>query len=151
MGKFRFTLRSVAVVRAHKELLAREALAAAASARAAAAERLNAARRRLAEMEQLRSAGRSGRFRPADEISFFRAYRSECAGEAELRRQLVLATTETEARRTACVEANREVKAMDRLEATAFSAHRTALFRAEQAEFDEIAGIRSSRLKHTPR
>ena len=65
MGRFRFTLKSVAVVRAHKELLAREALAAAKRARSEAESRLNAATLRLVEMETLRSAGRAGRFRPA--------------------------------------------------------------------------------------
>jgi len=145
MSRFRFTLKSVAVVRAHKELLAREALAAATRARAEAQARLGAATLRLVELERLRSEGRTGRFRPADEIAFFLAYRRECAAEAELRKQMAAAVSETEARRAACVEANREVKVMDRLEASAFLAHRTAGFRAEQAEFDEIAGRRSSR------
>jgi hypothetical protein len=149
MGRFRFTLKSVAVVRAHKEMLAREALAAATRARADAEMRLNAATLRLVEMEKLRSAGRSGRFRPADEIAFFLAYRGECAAEAELRKQMAAAVSETETRRTACVEANREVKVMDRLEASALLAHRTAAFRVEQAEFDEIAGRRSSRYNQT--
>ncbi len=145
MGRFRFTLKSVAVVRAHKELLAREALAAAKRARSEAESRLNAATLRLVEMETLRSAGRAGRFRPADEVAFLLAYRGECAAEAELRKRMAAAESEAEARRSACVEANREVKVMDRLEASALSAHRTAAFRAEQAEFDEIAGRRSSR------
>ena len=145
MGRFRFTLKSVAVVRAHRELLAQEALAAAKRACAETESRLNAATVRLVEMEKLRSAGRAGRFRPADEIAFFLAYRGECAAEADLRKQMAAAVSATEARRTACVEANREVKVMDRLEASALLAHRTAAFRAEQAEFDEIAGRRSSR------
>ena len=149
MGKFRFTLRSVAVVRAHKELIAREALAAAMRARAEAEARLNEATMRLVDMEKVRSAGRSGRFRPADEIAFFVAYRGECATEAELRKQMAAATSETEARRTACVEANREVKVMDRLESNALLAHRTAAFHAEQAEFDEIASRRSGRYNKT--
>jgi flagellar export protein FliJ len=145
MGRFRFTLKSVAVVRAHKELLAREELVVATRARAEAEARLDAATHRLVEMEKVRSEGRAGRFRPADEIAFFLAYRRECAMEAELRKQMAAAVSETEVRRTACVEANREVKVMDRLEASARLAHRTAAYRVEQAEFDEIAGRRSSR------
>jgi hypothetical protein len=149
MRSFRFTLRSVAVVRAHKELIAREALAAATRARAEAEARLGAATLRLVEMEKLRCAERTGRFRPSDEVAFFLAYRRECATEAELRKQMAAAVSETEARRTACVEANRQVKIMDRLEASARLAHRTAAYRAEQAEYDEIAGRRSGRHNQT--
>jgi hypothetical protein len=102
-------------------------------------------------MERLRAAGHSGRFRPADEVAFFLAYRSECAVEADLRKEMAAAVSEAEARRSACVEANRDVKAMDRLEAAAFSSHRNATFRAEQAEFDEIASRQSARPKHAHR
>lgn len=144
MGKFRFTLRSVAIVRAHKELVAREALAAAFRASVAAEQRLNAARQRLSAMELMRTAGRSGRFRPADEVAFYHAYRAECTVEAELRGRLAAAINEVEVRRKACVEANRNVKAMDRLESNALAAFRTAGFRAEQAELDEIASRRSA-------
>jgi len=145
MKRYRFPLRSVAILRAHRELVAREALAAAVRTCTALEVRLNATQRRLTEMEQLRAACRSGHFRPADEVSFHYAYRLECASEAELLRQKGVAAAEAELRRIACVEANREVKAIERLEAAAIAAHRYDAFRAEQNEFDEIAGRRTSR------
>ncbi len=147
MKKFRFSLRSVAILRAHKEAVARESLAAAVRASAAVEARLTATRLRLAEMGQLRSAGRSGRFRPADDISFFLAYRSECTTEAETAKQMAAAVRDVEVRRNLCVEANRAVKAIERLEATALEAHRSEALRSDQAEFDEFAGRRAGRRK----
>lgn len=147
MKKFTFPLRSVAILRRHRESVAREALAAAARTCTALEVRLNAARMCLQEMEQLRSAERSGCFRPADDVAFFHAYRVEWASEGELRKQLAAAIAAAEQRRDACVEANREVKAIERLEATAVAAHRAEASRSEQAEFDEHAGRRAARRK----
>jgi flagellar export protein FliJ len=147
MKKFVFSLKSVAILRAHREHAAREALAAANRVCTALELRLNAARMCLNEMEQLRSAGRSGCFRPADDVAFFHAYRLQWAAESDLRKQLTAAVAQADKRRDACVEANREVKAIDRLEATALAAHRAHAGRVEQAEFDEHAGRRAARRK----
>jgi|HubBroStandDraft_1064217.scaffolds.fasta_scaffold117425_3 flagellar export protein FliJ len=148
MKRFQFTLKSVATVRAHREMLAREALASAARARAAAGARLAESALRLSEMERARTEGRSGRFRPADDVAFFHAYRRERSIESECSRQVEMASAEVETRRAACIEANRALKAIERFEAAALDAHRTAAFRAEQAEFDELAGRRSARPRH---
>ena len=145
MKRFRFPLRSVAILRSHKEAVARDRLAAAIRMCAAVEVRLDEARMRLLQMEQLRSVERSGRFRPADEISFFHAYRRECATEAEVTKQLAAAVTEVDAQRGACVEANRAVKAIERLEESSFEAYRAGAFRSEQAESDELAGRRVGR------
>jgi hypothetical protein len=75
MKRFHFPLRSVAVLRAHKEVAAREALASSMRACAAAEERLGAVLGRMAEMERMRSAGRQVRFRPSDEAAYVMAYR----------------------------------------------------------------------------
>ncbi|HEY1764004.1 MAG TPA: flagellar export protein FliJ [Opitutaceae bacterium] len=147
MKKYAFPLRSVAILRAHREHAAREALAAANRVCSALEIRLNAARLCLNEMEQLRSAGRSGCFRPADDVAFFHAYRQQWATESDLCQQLADAVAQADKRRDACVEANREVKAIERLEATAIAAHRAQIGRAEQAEFDEHAGRRAARRK----
>lgn len=148
MKAFRFPLRSVAILRSHKEAVARERLAMAMSALAEVEARLNNARLRLVKMEELRSAGRAGRFRPADEISFSHAYRRECAAEAEVRKQMAAAEGEVEARRSSCVEANRAVKAIEKFEASSFERYRAGAFRAEQAEFDELACRRACRQGH---
>jgi flagellar export protein FliJ len=147
MKKFTFPLRSVATLRAHREHAAREALAAALRVCTDLEVRLAAARMCLNEMEQLRSAGRSGCFRPADDVAFFHAYRLQWASEEELRKQFAASVAHADKRRDACVEANREVKAIQRLESTALSAHRAGLGRAEQAEYDEHAGRRAARRK----
>lgn len=144
MKKYSFPLRSVAILRAHREHAAREALAAAHRVCSALEVRLNAARMCLNEMEQLRSAGRSGCFRPADDVAFFHAYRQQWAAEGDLCKQLAAAVAQADKRRDACIEANREVKAIERLETNHYAAHRARVGRAEQAEFDEHAGRRAA-------
>ena len=148
MKRFQFPLRSVALLRAHREMAARESLASSMRACAAAEERLGAVLGRMAEMERMRSAGRQVRFKPADEVAFVMAYRRECAAAAEARRVLTAAIAEVEARRRACVEANRQVKVVSRLESIAVANHRLGVSRAEQAEFDEAAGRRAARRRH---
>lgn len=145
MKRFHFPLRSVSILRSHREAIARASLASAMRACETVEARLAEARQRLSEMERLRSDGRSGRFRAADEIAFLLAYRGECATEADASKQRAAAVRDVEVRRNACVEANRAVKAIERLEASALLAHRTEAFRAEQAEFDELAGRRAGR------
>jgi len=140
--KFKFSLASVAILRAHKEAIAREALAAAVRSCSGVEAHLSEVRLRLSEMESRRSAGRSGRFRAADDVSFFLAYRRECESEAEVQKQLSAALSEVDTRRSACVEANRAVKAIERLKSTCFETYRAHALRTEQAEFDEIAGRR---------
>ena len=148
MKKFHFPLRSVATVRSHREMLAKEALAAAVQARVAAGARLAESRLRLSDMERMRTSARLGRFRPADEVAFAHSYRRERLIEGECVRQVDLASSEVEVRRIACIEANRALKAIERFEAVALGAHRSSAFRAEQAEFDELAGRRAARPRH---
>jgi flagellar export protein FliJ len=149
MKRFQFPLRSVSLLRAHREMVARESLASSMRACACAEERLGAVLGRMAEMERMRSAGRETRFKPSDEVAFIMAYRREIAAAAEARRLLTAAIAEVEARRKACVEANRQVKVVSRLEAFALANHRLGVSRAEQAEFDEVAGRRAARRRHS--
>ena len=64
MKRFRFPLRPVAVIRAHKEMRAREAFAASVHSYVQTEERLATTRARVKELEQLLFAGRSERFAP---------------------------------------------------------------------------------------
>ena len=67
MNRFRFPLRPVAVLRAHREMCAQEAFAVSVNAFIRSEEALTAARTRAAEFEVALFAGRQHRFSPADE------------------------------------------------------------------------------------
>jgi len=145
MKRFQFTLRPVAILRAHKELRAREALAAAMRATAAATEALHAARARTRALEETISQGRSETFRPAEQMSFYQDYRRAAAGESGAARRLAEARAGEERRRLECVRANRELKIIARLEEKARAVHRAAGLLEEQKLIDEIAGFRAIR------
>jgi flagellar FliJ protein len=145
MKKFRFSLRPVAVMRAHHELRAREALAAALAACGQAGDRLAAVRARLGELETVIRHSRQGTFRAAEGAAFGHAYRREWSAELDAQKQVAAARAALEKRREACVEANRHLKTITRLEEKARSAHQQELQRVEQAEIDEMAGQRASR------
>lgn len=145
MKKFRFPLRPVAVMRAHRELRAREALAAAIHEYVHAEEQLASARDRVGELAGIISRHRDGRLRAADASAFQQAYRLECAGEAAAARKAAEASAAMEQRRADYIDASRALKAVGKLEERARQAHRRAFLRAEQAELDEIAVGRAMR------
>jgi flagellar FliJ protein len=143
MKRFHFPLRPVAIVRANREIRAREALAVALRAVSLAEERLEMAQSRAKNLEGVISQGRRVRVRAADEVAALQSYRRECAGVIDSERQLAAARVEAAKRRQACVEANREVKVVATLEDKARSAYRADCLRAEQQQIDEIAGFRT--------
>lgn len=145
MKRFHFPLRPVAVIRAHREMRAREAFAAAVHAYVQTEERLSATRTRVAELEQMLFAGRRERFGAADAASLFRVYRSECHVEMEAEREVIAAREAMNQRRAEYLEANRQLKVVHRLEEKARTRHRTELNRLEQHELDEFAGYAASR------
>jgi flagellar FliJ protein len=145
MKRFRFTLHPVAVLRAHREMRAREAYAAAVHLFVAAERQLAITRARVAELEAVLSDGRRARFNAADAAAFFRAYRRECVVEQESERKLGAARAEMQARRDDYLEAHRQVKVVAKLEDKARAAHRREAARLEQGEIDEIAGFRAAR------
>jgi flagellar protein FliJ len=91
MKRFHFPLRPVAVVRAHRELRARDAFAAAVHAYVQSEERLANTRTRVAELERMLFAGRSERFGAADAAALFRVYRAECQVEMQAERDVIAA------------------------------------------------------------
>lgn len=140
MKRFRFPLRPVAVLRAHRELKAREAFAAAVHAFVKSEETLAATRARVAEFEAALFAGRRERFSAADEAQALAAYRREWAAEAEAGRTMAAARAAMEQRRIEYLDAHRKVEVVKRLEDKARTAHRHEVAREEQAEFDDFAG-----------
>jgi len=145
MKRFHFSLRPVAIMRAHRELCAREALAAAILACRRTEERLAATRGRLADLETIIRNSRRGSFRPADGAAFGQAFRREWTAEIDAQKQVAAARAVLEKRREACVEANRHLQVISRLEEKARAVHRQETQRIEQAEIDEMAGRRASR------
>ena len=145
MKRFHFTLRPVAVLRAHQELRAQEAFAASVHAYVRAEEEHDALRRRVAEFEAALFSGRRERFSAAEEARALAAYRHECEAEAASERALIAARAEMTRCRTEYLEAHRKLEVIERLETKARGQHRYETAREEQAAFDDFAGRRSGR------
>ena len=143
MKRFHFSLRPAAVMRAHRELRAREALAVALRVLAEAEARLAAARARSAELEVVIAAGRRRSFQPAAEAVFYQSYLGSRSAEREIEKQVEAAAAELRRRRAVCVDANRDLKVISRIEDRARETHRQESLRTEQNEIDEIAGFRA--------
>ena len=142
MKRFRFPLRPVAVLRAHREMRAREAFAAAVHGYVKAEEALAATRQRVAQFEAALFAGRQQRFSATDQGQALAAYRRECTAEAESERAMIAARAAMQERRNEYLDAHRKVEVVKRLEEKARGVHRQECNREEQAEFDDFAGRR---------
>ena len=145
MKRFRFPLRPVAVLRAHRELRAREAFAASVHAYVQSEEFLAATRVRVAQFEAALFAGRRVTFNPAEEAQQLAAYRRECTAEGEAERATFAAHAEMDRCRTDYLEAHRKLEVVKRLETKSRLDHRLATNREEQAEFDDFATRRAMR------
>ena len=139
MKRFKFPLKPVAILRAHNERKAREALAVAIGLYVKAEQNLAEIRARTEELEGILFSGRRERFRAMDEAAFLQAYRRECAAEMEGQKLVVTARAEMEAVRAACIVANRELKIIEKLEAHARGKYHVDVLRSEQNDFDEMA------------
>jgi flagellar protein FliJ len=145
MKRFRFPLRPVAVLRAHQELRAREAFAAAVNAYAKAEQDLAATRGRVKQFEMELFEGRCRSFSAAEEAQTLAAYRREWVAEADAERALSAARGTMQQRRMEYLEAHRRLEVVRRLEEKARTAHRVETGREEQAEYDDFAGRSFSR------
>lgn len=143
MKRFRFSLRAVAVVRAHRELRARQALADALREQTQAESTAAAARARAAALEAVISGARQVAYSAALQVSYIQAYQGARQAEAEAEKKLEAARAQSAKRRAECIEANRQVKIVSRLEEHARAAHRLAGQREEQAQIDEQAVFRA--------
>jgi flagellar export protein FliJ len=145
MKHFRFPLRPVARLRAHYELRAREAFAAAVGICAESEQNLSRASARVLALETAVIAGRQRLFSAAGEALNLGAYREELSVEAQAAKAKMAAQAAMEQRRREYIDAHRRAEAMRRLEEKAKAAHRLEQNREEQAEFDDLAGQRSAR------
>lgn len=140
MKRYRFPLQPVAVLRAHQERRAQEALAVAVRACEESEKALSAVRERLGEFERAVNAGRRENFSAAAATTSLAAYRRECAAETEAARVLTAARASVEEKRANYVAAHRRVEAVQKLETKARAAHRADTVRDEQADYDDLAG-----------
>jgi flagellar FliJ protein len=145
MKRFRFSLRPVAVLRAHRESRAKEIFAAAVRALTKTEEELAATRQRIAQFEAALFAGRRECFSAAQEANTLTAYRRERVVETQAERAVAAARAAMQQRRVEYLEAHRKLEVVHRLEAKARAAHQLAVNREEQAAFDEFAGRQASR------
>lgn len=142
MKRFRFPLRPVAIIRAHREVRAREAFAGALHRLAAAENELARKGVRMRALEAALADRRATSFRAAEAALLFADYRRECAAEAEAARQVSVAREEMQKARAEYLEAHRQLEVVNRLEVKSRETHRHAGLREEQAEMDELAGQR---------
>lgn len=145
MKRFRFPLRPVAVLRAHREIRAREAFAASVHAYVQSEEFLAATRARVAQFERALFAGRRTSFNPAEEAQQLAAYRRECTAEVEAERAMFAARAAMDRARADYLDAHRNLEVVKRLETKSRLAHRLEANREEQAEFDDFATRRAMR------
>lgn len=145
MKRFRFPLRPVAVLRAHREIRAREAFAASVHAYVQSEEFLAATRARVAQFEGALFAGRRTTFNPSEEAQQLAAYRRECTAEVEAERAMFAARAAMDKARTDYLDAHRNLEVVKRLETKSRLAHHLEANREEQAEFDDFATRRAMR------
>lgn len=150
MKRFRFPLRPVAVLRAHRELRAREAFGLAVHAYVKSEQDLAATRERVARYEAELSAGRRERFSAADEARGLAMHRHECALEAESEKAMLAARALMNQRRAEYLDAHRKLEVVKRLEDKARVTYRAETARHEQAEFDDFASRRAPRRSPLP-
>ena len=145
MKKFFFSLRSVAVLRAHRQARAQEIFAAAVHVYVQAEEAQQRVVAQQRALEGLIAMGRRATFSAADEITFWGAYRTACAEQVSAERAVIEARVTMEKRRADYLEAHRAVKVIEQLEQKARTDYRRASERSAQNELDELAGLRSAR------
>ena len=140
MKKFRFSLRPVAVIRAHQEIRAREIFAESIHAYVQAEENLAITRKRIGELEDTLFSGRQGRFLADEAAGLYRVYRGERQSELKVERDVIDARELMQKRRSEYLEAHRKLEVVNRLEEKAKVRHRAEGLRIEQLQIDEFAG-----------
>jgi flagellar FliJ protein len=148
MKKFRFPLRTVAMVRNLAELRARENFSKAFQIYSEIDLRLQASRARVAELEEMLRTGRTATFRASDQVTFMSAMRVEAVNATKIEAELKTARKDLETARQAWLETRRDVRVIEKLEDKARLEHRTELEREIQADLDDrTSGMVARELK----
>jgi len=148
MKKFRFPLRTVAVVRNLSELRARENFSKAFQVYSEIESRLQASRARVSQLEDMLRSGRTASFRASDQVTFMSAIRAEAINATKIEAELTASRKTLEAARQAWLETRRDVRIIEKLEGQARLEHRQELEREIQADLDDrTSGIVARQLK----
>jgi flagellar FliJ protein len=145
MKKYRFSLRPIAVIRAHKESCAKEEFAAAVRAYVRAEEELAEVRLRISKFAHAIFASRRERFEVGEHALCLAGFRRESASEIPAERAVISARAAMDGKRQAYLDAHREVEVVRKLEEKSRAAYRSACNLEEQAEFDEMSRGANSR------
>lgn len=145
MKKFRFPLRTVATVRSLAELRARERFSKAVQVYVEVENRLQILRSRLAEFEEILRSGRSGNFRPAEQVSFLAAFKADTVSATKVEAEVAAARQALESARQAWLEARRDVRVIENLESRARLAHRQESEREDQLVMDDRTSALAAR------
>jgi flagellar FliJ protein len=145
MKRFRFPLRPVSVLRAHREVRARERFAAAVQAYIHSEEELLSVRTRIARFGAELAESRGAVFDAGEQAHCLEGFRRESAAEIPAERAVFAARADMQQRRSDYIEAHRELELLKRIESKTRARHRADCDREEQAEFDDLAGQRSAR------
>ena len=137
MKKFRFPLKSVAIVREARELRLREAFSVALQAVAVAEDTLEQVRRRKTELEQVLLAERRRSFRPAEQIAFLQSHQRVVEEESNAVSALATALAVRETRRAEWLESRRALRLVDKLEQAALQGYPPAAEREAQRTLDD--------------
>lgn len=145
MKKFRFPLRSVATIRAMRELRSREQFSIAVHAYVVAEEHLQVVRARLTALEDVLRNGRARTFRAGDEASFQEAYKAEIVATTKAATAVEQARVAMEDARQSWLGTRRDVKVVDSLEQKARANHRREVEREDQAALDDRTSALAAR------
>jgi flagellar export protein FliJ len=145
MKRFRFSLQSVATLRALRELRARENLAAAIRTCEQTELALSDARARRELLEELVRSGRAFTLHAAEHVAFLSALQLAAGDEATAGQAVVQAHAVRDTRLNEYYEAARNVKVLANLESRARLEHRVAVEHAEQTAMDERSSVAAAR------
>jgi flagellar FliJ protein len=145
MKKFIFPLRSVATLRKLRETERRELFATAVHAYVQAEEALSVVNARIAELQEIIAGERVVRFRASAQVAFMHALHDEQVLKNEAVALVGKTRLEMEKERQLWMEARRDVRLVEVLEAKARGAHRREYEREEQALLDDRTNALAAR------
>jgi flagellar export protein FliJ len=149
MKKFAFPLRSIATVRNLREMQARDAFSKSVHVYVATEQRVQAQRRRIAELEEILRSGRLERFCPADQASFMAAFQDETRTLTGFETEMANAKAAMEKAREGWMNARKEVRVIENLETKARRTWQRDVERETQNAMDDRACAAAARSQPT--
>jgi flagellar FliJ protein len=143
MAKYKFRLATLQKVREARRTQQRQALAEAFRAEELIAESRDALASEAAELRAVQRAAAQGKYLDVNRLVEAQRYDLLLkARDQELAKQAILLAAETERRRRLLVEADREVRVLERLDERHRDEHNRQTQHAEQKQLDEAASNR---------